>query len=97
MVKALVSIALTAPWILGGVSLVSTNDEPAPRTFIMQPESLPTTTVPTATTGTPAEYAALEQCQYAYLHHQSTAAEYLICTHGLHADESRTTNYAWMR
>lgn len=45
---------------------------------------------------TPAgQYADLELCQYAYLHGYSTSAEYLSCTHGLHADESRTTQYTW--
>lgn len=41
------------------------------------------------------EYADLELCQYAYLHGYTTATEYLSCTSGLHADESRSTNYAW--
>lgn len=90
MIKALVACVLATPWVVG-ISALLTSEE----IKTIAPASLPTTTntipLPTTTSA-----SSLELCQYAYLHHYITAAKYLTCTRGLHADEARTTHYAWM-
>jgi hypothetical protein len=93
--KLIAASIVTLPWLLGITAILNHDNA---RDITSVPALLPKATAAVAPEpqGTPAQFAALELCQYAYLHHYSTAAEYLACTRGLHADESRSTHYSWM-